>query len=465
MEKYPDCNTQLAAGGYNGERIARLGLSLPLARLVGHELFQPYEIMTRLPRIPIEAQHESRLVLAANPALFALLTLGRFIGPLRRVPRLGWLVTDPVVARRLLGDSAHTSLLGEGGVGHLWAQLLGDWVNDAFDGPGHGELRGRGRDLFTDASAKRHVARVFSEPAARLAEALRQGDIVDISEIARVWVGRMVADLLGLATADASDDVGFRSIFACGERLAALARGTIGSTVIAPDVVNEGKNILEQLTAGVPDAYETAGTGTLLGRCREAGIPLREARGLASLLLIAGTETAASAMARGVALLHDTGQQHTLLADRHLLPGAVREILRVTTPAPLIGRHVIADVDVSGRTLRRGEQVLMLTYTANNAVGRFDIRRPIEPTIRQLWFGAGRHLCLGAPLARAEISYLLETLLAQGGPWRVVRRRAARRVIIPSYAELMITFVPEGAAFRTDGNDGGWDGEARKNHG
>src|ERR1700674_676783 len=104
--------------------------------------------MTSPPAISVEARRESRLVLAANPALFALLTLGRFFGPVRRLPRLGWVVTDPAVVRRLLLDSAHTSLLGEGGVGHLWAQLLGDWVSNAFDGPGHAELRQQGKDLF-----------------------------------------------------------------------------------------------------------------------------------------------------------------------------------------------------------------------------------------------------------------------------------------------------------------------------
>ena len=411
-------------------------------------------VMKLLSGLSVEARHESRLVFAANPALFALLNLGRFVGPVRRIPRLGWLITDPVLARRVLSDSAHTSLLGEGGVGHLWAQLLGDWVNDAFDGPGHLELRERGKDLFTDASAKAHVARVFHEPAIRLADKLRQGASVDISEIARIWVGRMVADLLGLPIRDNRDDSEFRSIFACGERLAALALGTIGSTVIKPEVVTEGRTILEQLTSGVPEAYENADTSTLLGRCREAGIPLREARGLASLLLVAGTETAASAMGRGVALLHDTGQQHALFAKPDLVPSSVREILRVTSPAPLIGRHVTSDIDVSGKTIRAGEQVLMLTYTANNAAGRFDIGRPHDPKIRQLWFGAGRHLCLGAPLARAEITYLLETLMAQQRPWRVVRRRASRRVIIPAYAELIITCGPEKPPLRGGGRRG-----------
>jgi cytochrome P450 len=391
---------------------------------------------------PREARHEARLIFAANPALFSLLTLGRFVGSVRKVPQVGWVITDPLVARSLLTDSEHTSLLGEGGVGHLWAQLLGDWVNESFDGPGHDVLRRQARDLFTDASSKRHVARIFAEPATRLADSLRQNETVDIAETARVWVGRMVADLLGLSIANEGDDSSFRSIFAYGERLAALARGTLSSTVIPEDTIAEARQILERLTAKVPEAYETADKNALLGRCREAGIPLREARGLASLLLVAGTETAASAMTRGVALLYDTGQQNDLRAEPDLLPGAVWEILRVTTPAPLIGRHITEDVTAAGKVLHRGERALMLTYTTNNAVGRFDIHRSPERKIRQLWFGAGPHVCLGAPLARAEITYLLQTLLAQARPWRVVHRRASRNVIIPTYAQLAITCAP-----------------------
>ena len=383
-------------------------------------------------------RHEARLIWASNPSLFALLRLGRFIGPVRRVPTLGWVITDPLLARRLLGDDQHVSLLGEGGVGHLWAQVLGDWVNDTFDGPGHARLRGQGRDLFTDTSAKRQVRRVFADAGPAVTQQLNRGETVDVAEVARTWVGRMVADLLGLEVDPGRGDLVYREIFACGERLTVLARRTMSSTTLSPEVVAEARRIVEQLTAGVPQAYATAGEETLLGRCREFGIGLREARGLASVLLVAGTETAASAMARGVALLHDTGQQGALLANPRMMPDAVREVLRVTTPAPLIGRHVTAEVEVSGRTLRRGDRVLMLTYAANNAVGRFDIQRPLAPQIRQLWFGAGHHLCLGAPLARAEITYLLETLLATGHRWRVVRRRASRGVVIPSYAELSI---------------------------
>ncbi len=180
------------------------------------------------PLPPREARHEARLIFAANPALFSLLTLGRVTGPVWKAPRIGWVITDPLVARQLLTDSKHTSLLGEGGVGHLWAQLLGDWVNEAFDGPGHDALRLRARDLFTAASSRQHVERVFAKPAARLATALSRGEAVDIAETARVWVGRMVADLLGLPIAEDDDDSCFRTVFAQGERLAALARKTLG---------------------------------------------------------------------------------------------------------------------------------------------------------------------------------------------------------------------------------------------
>jgi cytochrome P450 len=388
-------------------------------------------------RMSSATRHERRVLAAANPALPVLLTLGRLARPIRRVPRLGWVVADPVTARLILNDADHFTLLGEGGVGHLWAQVLGDWVYDVFDGAGHHALRSRTRELFTEDNAAELVTRVAG-PRLDVARAqLLAGAAVDVADLARVLVGRIVADLLGLAVPSA-DDSAYRGVFGTGEELAALALGTTTSTVLDPSTVVRAKQIVARMTGNVAHAWRTAPAHTLLGRCRELGVELRHTEGLATLLMVAGTETAASAMARTVALLHDTGAQHGLRAQPDRLPDAVREGLRVTTPAPLIGRSVRTETTVAGRRLRAGDRVMILTWTANTAPGGFSLDRPYLPDNRQLWFGAGRHLCLGAPVARAELGALLRTLLDTGRPYRVVERRYRRRVLIPSYEVLRI---------------------------
>ncbi len=381
-------------------------------------------------------RHEAHLLWASRPSLALLMHAARFAPPIARVPRLGWVVRDPVLCREVLNGHHHFTLVGEGGVGHLWAQVLGDYVTDLFDGPGHLRLRTRARDLFTTRTSADLVAGAFDGPLDALTARLRAGEAVDVADTSRVLVGRMLATLLGLPT-DRSDNE-FRAIVAEGERLAALALSTASSTVLAPRAVAEAREIVDRMTAGIPAGYRDAPPGTLLGRCRDLDLGVEVTRGLASLLLVAGTETAATAMSRAVALLHDHGRIEELLAAPERVDDVVREVLRVVTPAPVIGRHVSADVEIGGRLLRAGEQVLLLTYAANNAVGGFDPGRDYVPETRQLWFGGGRHLCLGAALAKAEMAALLRALLRTGRPWRVVQRRPARRVLIPRYEQLRI---------------------------
>lgn len=143
-------------------------------------------------------RHELAVLAASRPALPVLIALARFARPLRRVPRLGWVVGDPVLARRILGDGERFPLVGEGGVGHLWAQLLGDWVTELFDGPGHHALRARVRDLFTESRATALVRRAAGARLDQAAEELAAGRVVDLADLARLLVGRILADLLGL---------------------------------------------------------------------------------------------------------------------------------------------------------------------------------------------------------------------------------------------------------------------------
>jgi cytochrome P450 len=380
--------------------------------------------------------HEHRLLSAARPALPFLNWLGMFARPLLRVPSLGWITADPVTARSILNDPAHFTLLSEGGVGHLWAQILGDWVYDLFDGPGHYDLRTRSRELFTERTSTAFVQRAWGERLEEARLAFEQGRELDLADLSRILVGRMVVSLLGMP-APTGDD-GYREIFRTGEELASTALGTTADTVLPPHKIASARRIVERLTGHIDDAFATASDQTVIGRCRELGLTLTETKGLSTLLMVAGTETAASAMARMAALLYDSREQERLLARPKLAENAVREALRVTSPAPIIGRSVLADLEIGGRTLTAGERVVVLTWTANNLAGDFRVDRDYIPQNRQLWFGAGRHLCLGGPLARAELASVLELLLGDGRPFRVVSRRYGRRVLIPAYESLVI---------------------------
>src|SRR6187402_1493438 len=192
------------------------------------------------------AAHEHRLLRAARPALPVLNWLGQFAHPLLRVPKLGWITADPRTARALLNDPEHLTLLSEGGVGHLWAQILGDWVYDLFDGPGHHDLRTRSRELFTERTSGAFVERAWGPRLAEARAAFESGEPLDLAELSRILVGRMVTTLLGLPVDESRGDAAYLEIFETGERLAAIALGTTADTELPPEKIALARSIVEQ---------------------------------------------------------------------------------------------------------------------------------------------------------------------------------------------------------------------------
>lgn len=382
--------------------------------------------------------HEHRLLSAARPALPYLNWLGMLARPLLKVPGLGWITADPLTARAVLTDPDHFTLLSEGGVGHLWAQILGDWVYDLFDGPGHHDLRTRSRELFTEKTSVAFVSHAWDGRLDEARAAFESGEELDLADLSRVLVGQMVVSLLGLPVDRSRGDAAFREIFETGEELASIALGTTADTVLPPEKIAVAREVVERLTGHIDEAFASASGDTIIGRCRDLGLSVTETKGLSTLLMVAGTETAASAMARMAALLHDTGEQHRLIENPQWRESAVREALRVTSPAPLIGRSVLADLTIGKHTLRAGERIMVLTWTANNLAGEYRVDRPYIPQNRQLWFGAGRHLCLGGPLARAELDAVLGLLIGDGRPFEIVSREYGKRVLIPAYRSLIV---------------------------
>ena len=142
------------------------------------------------------------------------------------------------------------------------------------------------------------------------------------------------------------------------------------------------------------------------------------------LLFSAGAETTRNAIAGGLLALSAYPDQYRLLrGDFGLLPTAVEEILRWTSPAPSKRRTATRRAVLGGQNIDAGQKVLVWEGSANrdpavfDRAEQFDITRKPNPHIG---FGHGAHFCLGAHLARLELRVVYEELLGRFGELAVV---------------------------------------------
>ncbi|PJN24463.1 cytochrome P450 [Kitasatospora sp. CB02891] len=144
------------------------------------------------------------------------------------------------------------------------------------------------------------------------------------------------------------------------------------------------------------------------------------------LLLNAGHEATVNTTGNGWwALLRNPGELARLRgAVDELLPTAIEELMRYDTPLQMFERWVLEDIEVGGVRIPRGAEVALLFGSANRDPERFadpdrlDLGRADNPHIT---FGAGIHFCLGAPLARLELTESYGALLRKAPGLTLVR--------------------------------------------
>jgi cytochrome P450 len=137
----------------------------------------------------------------------------------------------------------------------------------------------------------------------------------------------------------------------------------------------------------------------------------------AILLFAAGFETTTNLIGNGLyALLSHPDQLARLREDPGLIKPAVEEILRWDSPVQIDGRTAFEDVEVAGRLVPAGHNVITLLGAANHdpthyrEPDRFDIGRDEGPPMS---FASGIHFCLGAALARLEGQVVFGRVLAR----------------------------------------------------
>ena len=312
---------------------------------------------------------------------------------------------------------------GKGATGPL---DQGEEVNDFFgsminmDDPRHKRLRGLVSAGFTPRQLERAMEAV-EQAGIELATELREkGEFDFVAEFAAPLPLKIICDMMGIP----DSQYGF-----------VLEQSNVILGASDPDFAKEGDDLLGMIMgAGIGLAQLMGELGaerlarptddltTALMTAELDGERLTEQE-LASffiLLLVAGNETTRNAISWGLHFLTENPDQRDAWAASfdEMAPTAVDEIVRLASPVISMRRTVTQDgAELGGRTWHEGDKLILSYWAANRDEAvfadplRFDLTRsPNE----HVGFGApGPHFCMGAHLARREITVAFRELFAK----------------------------------------------------
>lgn len=346
-------------------------------------------------------------------------------GPIGRTRLGNWVSTSHGVCNRVLRDRAF-------GVRPEGDALAADGFDLSFlelNPPDHTRLRRLVTSAFSPKQMAGYATRI-DKTVHQLIDDLPRGEPADlVTSFAAPLPIAVITDLLGVPNTHVDD----------------FARwgATIGSALDGVKSLRHARALM-RADAGLRAMFEELfelrrrepadDVISTIVAAQGSRIESREMVPLCVLLLIAGFETTVNLISNGVlALLSHPEQWATLRDDPSMAANAVEEVLRWDPPVQRTGRVALADAEVAGARVRKGQFVATLIGGANRDPevyadpARFDITR--TPSVEHLAFSSGIHYCLGQPLARLEATTAFAALaqrlpqLRRSG--RVVRRNAA----------------------------------------
>ncbi len=285
-----------------------------------------------------------------------------------------------------------------------------------MDDPHHRKIRAVGADWFRPKAMRDLKVRV-DELAKRYVDRMRAaGPECDfVEEIAIQFPLYVIMSLLGLPEED-YDRMHTLTQEMFGGDDDEYSRGQSPEELFT--VLLDFFNYFSTLTAS-RRANPTEDLASAIANGRIDGEPLTDMDTASYYVIVAsaGHDTTKDAISGGLhALIENPGELARLKANPDLMPTAVEEMIRWSTPVKEFMRTATADTVVRGVPIAEGESVYLAYVSGNRDEEvftdpfRFDVGR--EPN-KHLAFGYGVHFCLGAALARMEMNSLFTELMSR----------------------------------------------------
>ncbi|GJN99285.1 putative cytochrome P450 126 [Mycobacterium marinum] len=296
-------------------------------------------------------------------------------------------------------------------------------VLNMMDDPRHAQIR----RLVSSGLTPRMIRRVEDDLRARtrlLLDAVVPGEPFDfLVDVAAELPMQMICILLGVPESERHwlfEAIEPQFDFG-GSRKAAVSQLSVAQTAeeAASRMYSYGQELIASKRAAPTDDMLSVVANAMVDGGDEPALSDLELYLFFSLLFSAGAETTRNAVAGGLlALAEHPEQLRALRGDLDLLPTAVEEMVRWTSPSPSKRRTATRDVTLAGCSIEAGQKVQIWEGSANRDARIFDHADELDITRKpnpHLGFGQGVHYCLGANLARLELRVLFEELLGRFG--------------------------------------------------
>jgi cytochrome P450 len=295
-------------------------------------------------------------------------------------------------------------------------EFFGSMIN--MDDPRHGRLRRIVSRAFTPKMLDSMKADVETIAAEMIADIGDRGSCDFVTEVAALLPLRVIVDLMGIPRTEE------KFIF---DRTNVILGFTDPEYVDSEDpnvvigaILSAGQDlasmVLELGEDRVKNPRNDLTTALVTAEVDGEMLTPQELASFFILLVVAGNETTRNAIAHGLHLLTTHPDQRQVLLDDFdaVIPTAVEEIVRIASPVIHFRRTVTHDgVRLGDQEFNEGDKVVLWYWSANRderifGDGAFDVRR--TPNDHVGFGGPGPHFCLGAHLARREITVAFREL-------------------------------------------------------